>query len=539
MEEQGLGLETRDDKEAQTREEQGTPVELDQTQESVLERIETPVDERDKQETSITKPEMTMKDGMVEKDQERELNPQMQTTTDNPLTIRNDSEEETGGTADMKETTKEDDEDEGKRTLINLIQEQTFSPQMLTLVEDTLLETIHEGDLQVKIEVVRTVEGKSTGKPTLRRTLARMGGMVIIYGIPEVTEVPPKEEEDKTNSPNGTKSMNTEISTPKNDKTRTGGGNLRIQTPSNGPGRQRQLPNKPLQQMVFTLLPWCIVGKSGISSVLVRMTHALKAQAGGRREWLYIQMARSLWDLIQDEDIYTVAILGQTSLFENSPWNGYPINWKEGPHSAMDLSLDTWIILIAIYGAKKVNEGPNRMALHPHLISSYRWKLCVGLLSWKVIASFSVTPEQHKVREARYQTVQHEMASQIYNASQGSQGQMQQPWLTQLTHLSDPLVNRMLRNLDMGGLEFAQGQLQQEREDYIYRQDPAVFDTVAYACGRQYRPDARFALDQKPYPTQAPVTVPWEWKYPFDTPIEYRSCEETGHMYYRTDPLRE
>ena len=149
---------------------------MDHTQESVLEQIETPADERDEQKISITKPETIMKEGILEKDQERELDPQMRTVTNNPLMIRNDSEEETGGTVDMKETTKEVDEDAGKRTLMKLIQEQTFSPQMLTLVEDTLLETIHEGDLQVKIEVVRTIEGESTGKPTFRRGVSQDGG---------------------------------------------------------------------------------------------------------------------------------------------------------------------------------------------------------------------------------------------------------------------------------------------------------------------------------------------------------------------------
>ena len=48
--EEGLGLETHDDKEAQTGEEQRTPVELDHTQESVLEQIEMPADERDETE---------------------------------------------------------------------------------------------------------------------------------------------------------------------------------------------------------------------------------------------------------------------------------------------------------------------------------------------------------------------------------------------------------------------------------------------------------------------------------------------------------
>ena len=60
---------SHDDKEAQTREEQRTPVELDHTQESVLEQIETPADERDEQKISITKPETTMKEGILEKDQ--------------------------------------------------------------------------------------------------------------------------------------------------------------------------------------------------------------------------------------------------------------------------------------------------------------------------------------------------------------------------------------------------------------------------------------------------------------------------------------
>ena len=90
------------------------------------------------------------------------------TALNDPLTLQQDSDEDTRETKKVESGIEGAAEGEEKQALMQLLQEHTFSPEMMTLVRDALLETVHEGSLQVKVEVLRPVDSKPAGEPTLR-----------------------------------------------------------------------------------------------------------------------------------------------------------------------------------------------------------------------------------------------------------------------------------------------------------------------------------------------------------------------------------
>ena len=266
--------------------------------------------------------------------------------------------------------------------------------------------------------------------------------------------------------------------------------------------------------LVPDLFQWCTVGIEGLACTIAKLVHSLMIQSRRQgKEWLYVQLSRSLLQLDRDQEVMTNSIFGHGNIFMKTPWILYPALKRGGIQSAWDLSLNTWISLIAIHGADEVNQGPSRLAMHIHLVGFPKWKWSVYLIPRETLASFSMTQDHVQLMQNRYETVRKILIAPIraHQARQGN-GSM---WLTKATHLSPPLVERMLQNLDLDKRQFGQPLLSDALAEVCSR-DPAIFDVPTYACGRQYAPLDDFLLNQTPPRTTTGYIVPWTWSAPFD-----------------------
>ena len=104
-----------------------------------------------------------------------------------------------------------------------------------------------------------------------------------------------------------------------------------------------------------------------------------------------------------------------------TPWLPYPALKIGGIQSAWDLSLNTWISLMALHERIKVNQGPNKLAMHSHLVGFPKWKWSVYLIPRETLASFSMIMEQVQLMQNRYESVKRILIAPIrtHQARQG------------------------------------------------------------------------------------------------------------------------
>ena len=153
--------------------------------------------------------------------------------------------------------------------------------------------------------------------------------------------------------------------------------------------------------------------------------------------------------------------------------------------------------------------------MHSHLVKYPKWKWSIYLIPRETLASFSMTIGQMQMMQNRYETVRMILITPIvaHRLHYGN-GVM---WLTRATHLSPPLIERMLDYLDLNQARYRQPLLDATRAG-VCSDDPAVFDIPAYACGRKYAPLARFLLDDTPPRVSPGYTLPWTWPRPYSIP---------------------
>ena len=63
---------------------------------------------------------------------------------------------------------------------------------------------------------------------------------------------------------------------------------------------------------VPNLLQWCTVGTTGLACTITKLVHSLVIQSRRQgREWLYVQLSRSLLQLDRDQTVRTNSVLGE------------------------------------------------------------------------------------------------------------------------------------------------------------------------------------------------------------------------------------
>ena len=94
--------------------------------------------------------------------------------------------------------------------------------------------------------------------------------------------------------------------------------------------------------------------------------------------------------------------LRRTCPFQDTPWRDFPMFPSNYASSPYNLSLTTWIVLIALHGASRVNKGPNEIALHTASISETNWQISIGLMPENKIAAFAETTLHQETYRRRY-----------------------------------------------------------------------------------------------------------------------------------------
>ena len=281
---------------------------------------------------------------------------------------------------------------------------------------------------------------------------------------------------------------------------------------------------RPTQLPIMDVFRMCIVGKWGLSCKLARMVHALTRQAQGRLGWLNEQLQRTLKDVSRDQENDAGNILRRACPFQDTPWRNFPRFPSSYVSSPYDLSLTTWIVLIALHGASQVNKGPSMIALHTASISEVNWQISICLISEDRIAAFAEIPRHQEIYQQKYREGKARILALLHTQldvqTEVSTGKAPHLWLTKAMRLSDSLVQMMMRNLELDVVRYGQGKLTQEQVMNCDR-DPAVFDVAHYACGRIYTPLEPTTMDHP----QTSYTCPWTWTYPYDVPSYYTTFQ--------------
>ena len=255
---------------------------------------------------------------------------------------------------------------------------------------------------------------------------------------------------------------------------------------------------RPTQLPIMDVFRMCIVGKWCLSCKLAQMVHALARQAQGRLGWLYEQLQRTLKDISRDQENDAGNLLRRACPFQDTPSRNFPIFPSSYVSSSYDLSLTTWIVLIALHGASRVNKGSSMIALHTASISEVNWQMSICLISEDRIAAFAETSLHQGIYRQKYREGKDKILSLFHTQldAQRDISTRKAPhlWLTKAMRLSDSLVQLMMRNLGLDVVRYGQGRLTQEQVVNCDR-DPAVFDVAHYACGRLYTPLKPITVD--------------------------------------------
>ena len=257
----------------------------------------------------------------------------------------------------------------------------------------------------------------------------------------------------------------------------------------------------------------CIVGATGLSSTLVRIVARLHDKARGDMPWLYWQMTRTLGELEDDRELDLGALLVNRALFNNSAWRYFGSGKRTNLHSPYHLCLNDWIVLIAVHGAHRVNTGPAECGMWALPVNGYKWRDTVRMLSGEVILTVPRTDQQHHTTRTRFLQSRTNLVAAVRERLQDAPDRCTTAWPTQQMHLSEELVQTMVRMLEIPSLTVTRLGPDQAR---ICRADPSIFDTVFYALGRAYTPNAPFFLGITPVPTAPLFTAPWTWAAPYD-----------------------